>query len=90
MDPVIRAFSRGTEMEVIAAYWFIWLAGIVVFGGLALFNQVRRMKNIANFSEPSDIFSGLGLMAAFGMLAYLCTGLLVVSIILNIIAFAKA
>lgn len=72
-------------MHFIETYWFIWLIGMVLFGGLTIHNQIRRMQSIAT----RDVFSGLGFMAAYAALAYLSAAVLVLSLILNVITYAK-
>lgn len=72
-------------MHFIETYWFIWLLSVVLFGGLAIHNQIRRMQNIAN----RDVFSGLGFMAAYVAIAYLSAGVLILSLVLNAITYAK-
>jgi hypothetical protein len=76
-------------MQFIETYWFIWLAAMVIFAGLAIHNQIRRIRNIGSFSEPSEFFNGIGFLASFVALAYASAGLLFLSIILNVISYAK-
>lgn len=76
-------------MQFIETYWFIWLAAMVIFGGFAIYNQIRRIRNIANFSGPDDFFSGVGYLAVFVMLAYASAGLLLLSVVLNVISYVK-
>ena len=38
-------------MELIANYWWIWLALVVASGGYAVYNQLQRIKSIGNIAD---------------------------------------
>ncbi|HAU66163.1 MAG: hypothetical protein A2017_16280 [Lentisphaerae bacterium GWF2_44_16] len=80
-------------MDIISTYWYLWLIVTMVGYGYVITNQLKRIKGMMNADAFSDVekdfFSGMGplLIAAFvgtgGMI------ILVISIILHIISYAK-
>jgi len=81
-------------MAFIASYWFVWLAGMGVFGALAFNNQIKRMKGVVSgdaFADPGKaFFSGVGMMAIFALLACGSGIMLAISVIVNLIGYASA
>ncbi len=75
-------------MNFIETYWFVWLLSMVLFGGLVIRSQAMRMRNIVN-GNLSDAFNGMGFVVVFIALAYGSAALLFLSLILNVITYAK-
>jgi len=83
-------------MEFIATHWYIGL--IVMMGGYgyALFNQLRRMKEMESFfdsdiegSEKDLFFKGFGKMVVSGLIGSCGLIFLIIAIIMNIIIAIK-
>lgn len=73
-------------MDFIADNWWIWLASMVLFGGLAVANHITRLRRIVTLWEVGDsMMDGLGLMVLFGFLASSSGVVLVLSIVVNIV-----
>lgn len=70
-------------MQFIASYWMLWLILMVAFGGYALHNQLRRMKQVLSM-DVEGASNGLGALMVSGLLASASGVLLLIAIIVNI------
>ncbi|MDO8521478.1 MAG: hypothetical protein Q7S52_05160 [bacterium] len=83
-------------MQFIASYWYLWLILMIVFGGYAMYNQLRRMKSMTRsfFGSNSaaeglvgvhqSFFSGMGKMIVAGVIASISSFLLLIAIVINV------
>lgn len=80
-------------MEFIASNWWLWFAVMIVCAILAFRNQIKRMKSMVSSRSmdgaTTSFFSGLGMLVFTGLLASIAGVLFVLSLILNVIDYAK-
>lgn len=83
-------------MEIIAAYWWVWLATLLLSGGYAFYLQLKKVKSIKNNIENLKIgatvrtaFNDLGKMAFAGFIAMASAILLSIAVIIQIIDHYK-
>lgn len=68
-------------MNLIMQYWWLWLLGLIIFGGLTMANALRNVKRVTR--GTGNLFSGIGLMFVFSLLAWSFGILLLISIVTN-------
>jgi len=80
-------------MEFVASYWWLWLVVLALSVGFTAFSHLQIIKGIVSsksFSQvKSSFFSGFISLAITGVIAFVTSILLIVSIVLNIIDYAK-
>lgn len=83
-------------MEFIGVYWWAWLIGMVIFGGYAIYNQVKRIKGmmVGGFSRDinlafSSFRSGILSMVVSLVIAGISSILLLLSVIINLIIYLR-
>jgi len=76
-------------MESVATYWWIWLVCMVICYAYAIFNQVRRMQSL-NKGQIDSFGKGMLPMFLAGLSGSVFGLVLLLSVVLNIIAYAKA
>lgn len=74
-------------MHWIADYWWVWLIGCVATMVVAIHNQIKRIKNM---HSEAEFFKGIYILVGAGILNMVFSILLVVSIVLHIINYAKS
>ncbi len=83
-------------MAFIAGHWLLWLVLMIVFGGYALYNQLKRMKGMMKKGLSLDVdgafgsfFSGTGYFVVAGVLGSGSGMLLLISVIINLVAYLR-
>jgi len=84
-------------MDFIATYWWLWLIGMLVCYGIAVYSQLQRMKRLQNsvFSKrmedtQKEFTKGMGTMMLAGLAGAGFMIVLLLSIVLNVIIYIKA
>jgi len=78
-------------MVFIGAHWWLWLVLVVIFGGYVAYNHHNNLKRIQGmakkgFDQNNMDVNGLVISC---VLCGIATGLLLFSILINLIAFAR-
>jgi len=71
-------------MDFIATYWWIWLIGMIVCVGYAIYGQVKFMKSILDGTDR-----GIFVHMLIGLLGAVFMILLLLSVVLHVIDYAK-
>jgi hypothetical protein len=75
-------------MTYVANFWWLWLLFAVIGFGGAVYIQIGNFKRVQNM-DIDGFRQRMGWMAALGLLGTGSGVILIVSIILNIISYAK-
>jgi hypothetical protein len=84
-------------MAFIATYWWLWILGIIVFGVYPVASLINRTKSITGKvmvgrdpgGTTESFFKGLIPILISSILSSLCGLMLFISIVINIIIYAK-
>lgn len=77
-------------MEIIATYWWVWLICMFAFFGVAMFNQINRIRRMGDFDSGFDGFKkGLFVFAIAGLGSAVFGVLFLIGVIVQIINYAK-
>lgn len=84
-------------MEMIGTYWWVWLLATLVFGGYVLYNQIRRIRGMMKNGMSGDMdkafssfHAGIVPLVVSALLVSVAGGLLLFSILINLIDYYKA
>lgn len=77
--------------NLVAQYWWLWLAGSIFFGSLAVLSHDRRVKKMADGVSQNvpfeilarDFYSGIGLAFLWTFLAWAFLFILIISVIMR-------
>jgi hypothetical protein len=70
-----------SKMEFVASYWWLWLVAVVFFGGMVFHIQLKNIKNM-NFSR-------IGAVIGLALIAWVAGIMFALSIVINLINYAK-
>jgi hypothetical protein len=79
--------NKGGKMAGIAGLWWLWLIIMILAGGYALFNQVRRIQGMTGEGDqdPFTAFrAGLGTLVVAGFIGSVSGLLLLIAVLYNI------
>ena len=77
-------------MHMIETYWYAWIAGAMICVAVAAVRYASKIRSISSNSHDDNFMDGFLVTLVFAGGAWIFTFLTFISIVLNIITFAKA